>query len=267
VAYAAAFLTLLLARWPARFGVPLLLAHLLLAAVALLAPRARDTAGLGAFLGEFYPVLVLLPLYTAVGLVNTGAGVSHDAVVQRWERTLFGFEPSLSWVRAQPWPWLSRLLHLGYLSFYPIVVGVPLGLWLARRRDGARVTLRLVMITFYVCYVLFLLFPVAGPRTAFPLADNEATRTEVAAFTRRLLGAGSAWGTAFPSSHVAVALVASVSAGRAWAGHGAPLLAATGLLALGTVYGQFHYALDVLAGAALGAAMLAAHRSVLRCSR
>jgi membrane-associated phospholipid phosphatase len=98
---------------------------------------------------------------------------------------------------------------------------------------------------------------VAGPRYLWPLADNVATVTPVARFTHALVAGGSAWGTAFPSSHVAVALVVSVSAWREWRGLGRLLVAATVLLALGTIYGQFHYAVDALAGAALGTLVLA----------
>ena len=69
--------------------------------------------------------------------------------------------------------------------------------------------------------------------------------------THRLLAEGSAWGTAFPSSHVAVALVAAWCAWCFVRPLGFVLLPAAVLLALGTVYGQFHYAVDAVAGAAL----------------
>jgi membrane-bound metal-dependent hydrolase YbcI (DUF457 family) len=77
-----------------------------------------------------------------------------------------------------------------------------------------------------------------------------------AVLTQRLLERAAAWGTAFPSSHVAASLVASVSAWRGLKPLGAPLVVLAVLLTLGTVYGQFHYAVDALAGAALAAAVL-----------
>ena len=118
------------------------------------------------------------------------------------------------------------------------------------------------MLSFYVCYTIFLLFPVAGPRYLFPPAQNPATATPIALFTRELLEAASSRGTAFPSSHVAAALVASLSALREWRPLGATLLPLAMLLALGTVYGQFHYAVDALAGAAVAAVvMLGARRA------
>jgi membrane-associated phospholipid phosphatase len=261
LAYAAVAGTVLALRWAA---VPerglIALAHGLIVLVVLLAPRARRSGGLARVLGELYPLLIVFSLYSTVGLLNRAGGLSHDARVQGWEQALFGGQPSMEWIRAQPWPWLSFMMHAAYLCYYPILLGAPIGLWLAGRAESARRALLLEMATFYACYVAFLLFPVAGPRYTLPLAHNEATRTAIARLTQQLLNAGSAWGTAFPSSHVAVALVASGCVLRVSRGAGVPMLAAATLLTLGTVYGQFHYGVDALAGAAVAAVVLALDR-------
>lgn len=235
----------------------LLACHAALAAAAVLAPRARARGGALRFLGELYPLFLIVLLYTEIGHVNTAVGVSHDTTVQHWEQSLFRGQPARGWIRAWNWPWLSTLLHAGYLSYYFILVGSPLWPWLrGRRAAGARVAL-LMTATFYLCYAVFLLFPVAGPRYTFPQADNAATHTLLARLTQSLLNQGAAWGTAFPSSHVAVSIVASVAACRAWPSSGVFLLPAALLLTLGTVYGQFHYAIDALAGVAVAAVVLA----------
>jgi membrane-associated phospholipid phosphatase len=255
-----AFATLFLLRmWDARppDAVGILIAYALLAAAALAAPTLRRRGGAPGFLAEFYPLMAAVALYTAIGMINRAAGLSHDGLVQEWEQKLFGGQPSAVWIRAAPWPWLSWILHAGYLSYYFILAGAPLGLWLSGRRDGAcRVTLAM-MAAFYVCYAVFLLFPVAGPRYLFDAPENAATGTAIARFTQRLLDGGAAWGTAFPSSHVAVSLVAAGVTLREWPPLGAVLLVAASLLALGTVYGQLHYAVDAVAGAALAAAVVA----------
>jgi membrane-associated phospholipid phosphatase len=149
-------------------------------------------------------------------------------------------------------------MHGAYLSYYGILAAAPLGPWLAGRRAAARTTLLLTMAAFYVCYAIFLAFPVAGPRYFFSPAANGATATPLAVLTHRLLEAGSAWGTAFPSSHVAAALVASACALRALRPLGGVLLPLAVLLSLATVYCQLHYAVDALAGAAVAAAVLLA---------
>lgn len=241
--------------WPAGGLLPLALLLTALVA-AVLAPRARRAGPLGVLLAEFYPLLLTVALYTEVGLVNAARGVSHDALVQRWEEALFGCQISTAWIRSFPSPAWSTLMHCAYLSYYAILAGAPLGLWLTGRRAAAREALLAMMITFYVCYTAFLAFPVAGPRYAFPVAANAATAVPAARLTQRLLEGGSAWGTAFPSSHVAVALVAALCAWRAWRGLGRLLLPLALLLTLGTVYGQLHYGVDALAGLALAALVL-----------
>ena len=257
------------ARWPAAEPAPVLILalHAALAALALVAPSARARGGAAAFAGEFYPLYALVALYAAIGAVNTAAGVAHDAVVQRWEQALFGGQPARAWIRAWPWPWLSALLHAAYLSYYAILAAAPLGLWLSGRRGAARRTTLVIMVTFYACYLAFLLFPVAGPRYVFPLARNEATVVAPAALTQALLDRGAAWGTAFPSSHVAAALAASVSAAQGWRALGLVLVPAALLLTAGTVYGQLHYAVDALAGAAIAALVLLLHPARTKMER
>jgi len=241
--------------WPAVALLPVGL--LLAAAVAgIAAPRARSAGPLGRFLAEFYPLLLTIGLYTQVGLVNAARGVSHDSVVEGWEQAIFSGQPALAWIRAFPSPAWSALMHAAYLSYYAILVSAPLGLWLTGRRAAARATLLLTVLAFYACYTSFLFFPVAGPRYLFPPAQNAATAIPIAAWTQRLLEAGSAWGTAFPSSHVAAALVAATCAWRWLRPLGAVLLPVTLLMSLATVYGQFHYAVDAVAGAALAASVL-----------
>jgi len=261
LAYAAVALAFALAHGPRQgrdaavaLGFPLLAALV----AGVVAPSLRAGGAAARFLGEFYPLLLLFGLYRHVGMVNAAAGISHDAAVQAWDQALFGGQPSYDWIRAFPEPWWSTLMHAAYLSYYPILVAAPLGLWLAGRRASARATVLLTMVTFYVCYTAFLLFPVAGPRYVLPPADNAATAVAAAALTHRLLEGGSAWGTAFPSSHVAAALVAAGCALRGLRPLGLVLLPAALLLALATVYAQLHYAADALAGALLALAVLIA---------
>ena len=240
-------------------------AHVLVAGLAWLAPRARRVGGWGPFLADFYPLLIDWAFYAEVGMLNQARGVSYDAAVQAWERALFGGQPSQLLMTAWPSPVVSTVLHLAYVAKYPMLF-TPVLLWGSGRREAAREVLFLTLFTFYVCYVIFLLFPVAGPRYLFSVPQTAAAHTASASFTRGLLEAGSAWGTAFPSSHVAVTLVVAGATWRFSRRLGVPLLAIAALLALGTVYGGFHYAVDALAGAVLGALILAARPWILRHS-
>src|SRR5262250_356979 len=238
--------------------VPTLLAiHLLLAALVLLMPRAQRTGPVGRFLGDWYALLIVTALYTEVGLVNLADGRAYDRIVLGWEQALFGFQPARDWIGAYPSTWLSWALYLGYLAYYPIIAAGPLALWATGQREAMRRAMTAIMATFYVCYTIFLLFPVVGPRHIFPAADNVATRTLIAQLTAQFIEHVAAWGAAFPSSHVEVSVAATLAALLEWRVLGASLVVPTTLLALGSVYGQFHYAVDVLAGLGVGLAIAA----------
>lgn len=241
---------------PAGWGW-LFVAHGLLTVLVLVAPRAREAGPVGRFVGDWYPMLLLGALYGEIGVLTLANGVSYDAAIQRLETLVFGSQVSYRWIRETPDPALSWVLHLSYLSYYPVLYASPLVLSLGRRRDAARHTILAVMVAFYVCYVVSLFFPVAGPRYAFPLPDNAASAVWPARAAQWLLDHGDSWGVAFPSSHVAASVVATGMALRHARRLGLVLLPFTTGLVLAVVYGQFHYAVDALAGLALAAGTLA----------
>jgi membrane-associated phospholipid phosphatase len=234
----------------------LLAVHTLLVALVILAPRARAAGPIGRFLGDWYPLLLLAGLYGEVHVLTVDAGFRNEGSIQQLEAWMFGSQVSYRWIREQPHRLLSWVLHTCYLAYYPILYGSPLGLWLAGRRDASRHTILAIMVTFYLCYAAFLFFPVAGPRYAFPTAHNAATEVWPARLAAWLLDHGDSWGAAFPSSHVAAAVVATGMALRHWRRFGLALLPFTTGLILATVYGQFHYAVDALAGLAVAALVL-----------
>ncbi len=206
----------------------LLTAHVLLVTLVLVAPLARQSGPLGRFLGDWYPMLLLGALYAEVGVLNVDLGYQHDQVIQRLELWVFGSQLSYRWIREMPNPLLSWFLHGCYLAYYAILYASPLGLWFSGRRDAARRTI-----------------------------DNAATAVWPARATQWLLDLGDSWGAAFPSSHVAAAVVAALCALRYWRPLGLLLTPFTVGLVLSVVYGQFHYAVDAVAGLIVACAVLA----------
>jgi len=153
------------------------------------------------------------------------------------------------------------LLHAGYLSFYAIIY-LPVVVLFARgdREKFGRAIAGLTAI-FAATYVVFVLFPVQGPRYLWP-ASTAIPDGVFRALTLRVLEGGSSRGTAFPSAHVAVAAMQSLFALQWHRPFGVLLSVLTALLTLGAVYGGYHYAVDVLAGAVVGlAAGLALRRA------
>lgn len=239
--------------WPS-----LAIAHALLGVCAWMASRARRAGAVGQFLGTFYALLLLPALYSAIGVINLHEARTYDHLVLRFEDMVFGSQVSYRWIREFPNPVFSWLMHFCYLAYAGILYSAPLALWLSGRRDQARLAIHALLVTFFICYVTFVLFPVVGPRYLFELAHNAATDVGPARLTQWVLNQGDAWGTAFPSSHVAGALVATGMAYRGWRRLGLVLAPFSAGLVLAVVYGQFHYAVDALLGVVLAGVILAA---------
>lgn len=233
-----------------RIGTLLGVAHA--AGVALVVAVARlpvPRRALPAFFRVAYPVALTPLLYVELASLNQLLFTGYfDATVQGWEAAVFGVQLS---VKASDWfpsLTLSEILHFGYVSYYLVV---PTALILAWRAGGTAGLQRAAFSTafaFFVCYLCFAVFPVAGPRYDFPPIEGPPSRGVIFGLVHQILEGGSSKGTAFPSSHVA----ATVSA---WLGSGLVNRRALWILApfavsltLGTVYGRFHYGVDATAG-------------------
>ncbi len=207
------------------------------------------------FLRVSYPVFLTPLLYTELASLNQLHVQGYlDPLVQGWEEALFGAQLSVVWARHHPWRWLSELMHLGYFSYYLLI---PISSILVYRRGGQRELHRFSVITalgFFLCYLTFVVFPVTGPRYLYDQLQGTPAQALLFDAVHAIAEGGSSKGTAFPSSHVAATVAAWLACrrvARRWFWISAPFVA---LLTLGTVYGRFHYAVDALAGLAVGVA-------------
>jgi membrane-associated phospholipid phosphatase len=273
----------IVAIWPGA----LLCVYLMMGVVLLLLGRARVSGAalavhvavlvaiaaatwlpvVPSWLRRWAPLMSLLFLYTELPLLITAAGhqTFFDPTVIRWESSLFGGQPALQWAASWNSAPLSELLHAGYISYYAIIFAVPVFLTVQRRHREFSEAVFVLLLTFTVCFVAFVMFPVAGPRYLWtPSADIAAG--PIRRFTLWVLESRSSRGTAFPSSHVAVATTQSILAIAYLGRRGITIGVLTVLLALGAVYGGFHYAVDVIAGAIAGAGVAATGLAFVRLS-
>lgn len=209
-------------------------------------------------IGDWVLALYPLPLfglfYSEVGVVIewVHGGLMHDAAIQGLEAAVFGGQPARELYLDFPSRILGDYLHLGYTSYYllpPTLVGV---LWFRRPREEYDLAIATVALSFYVCFAIFVLYPVAGPYHSFPHNPVDAVGTYVPPLTRWILDRGSSVGAAFPSSHVAVATAIWIMAMRYHKALAVVLAFLVPALAVGSVYGGYHYAVDATAGALLG---------------
>lgn len=214
-------------------------------AAALPLPSHR----LALFFRLFYPVALTPLLYMELAPLNQVHVAGYfDAVVMQWEEALFGSQLAMSFSEWYSSLWFSEMLHLGYFSYYFIVPGAAATAFLLKGPRALERASFTIALAFFICYLCFSVFPVAGPRYDFPQISGAAADGRMFALVHAILESGSSKGTAFPSSHVAATLSAWFATGREskrvfWIM--APFAVS---LTLGTVFGRFHYGIDATVG-------------------
>jgi membrane-associated phospholipid phosphatase len=202
---------------------------------------------------DLYPLALLAILYAEYGWLTRLTGVApHDALIAGLEERLFGSQPSRELRMWFPYPWLSQYVHGAYFLYYAVIGIVPITLYVQRRWAAFHESMTTILLSFLSCGLFFITFPVAGPYHHFGVPDLGNLGGGMAAIAHGVVERGSSVGTAFPSSHTAIAFAVWLVALRltpriAWL-----LVLVVPALAVGTIFGGFHYALDTLAGAAWG---------------
>lgn len=246
----------LLARPP---GAGTALALLALAAATFLLARAAPASRAGAAVRDLVlPVAVVLATFMLLEPVIVGLNPRrYDALFSALDARLF---PSLvpAWRNAfDRAPAVTDGAYLAYVSYYALPIAAAA---IARRRGPAALehAAFAILLAFYASFAGYLLFPTSGPR----LPPAEEARVvgggAISDVVRAFLHAGERTRLdAFPSGHTAVALVSAAVGARLAPRHGPALLAWAVAVVFSTVYVHVHYVVDVAAGAALAAAVVA----------
>jgi membrane-associated phospholipid phosphatase len=231
---------------------------------------ARARPRTAAFVGDWYPLVLVPLLYTELATLNSIVYAGHyfDPLILHWEAVIFGGQPSQEWAVALPSLVVSELLHGAYLSYYLIIYVPAALLYASRQHEEFRESVFALMLVFFAHYLFFIYFPVQGPRYLFDPPVAEAAQGWMHDLAHRLLQAGSSQGAAFPSSHVGIGVAQTVIVAR-FLPRLTPIVALLAIgLALGAIYGGFHYAIDAVAGLVLGlAVVLVAPRLYHRMNR
>jgi hypothetical protein len=177
-----------------------------------------------------------------------------DAWLVRAEQALWGGQPSLAFARDVPWPWLSELFCFSYYAYYYFVPAMLFTALLTRGYVAAERVVFVTALCFCFCYALFWLFPVVGPHYWFAphtgpqLYQGYLFNHLLFLFTSR----GEVSAGAFPSSHIAVALLLTIQSRRVAPSLFPFMVTVTALLCPAVVYLRAHYLLDVPVGILIG---------------
>jgi membrane-associated phospholipid phosphatase len=172
-----------------------------------------------------------------------------DGFFMEADELLFGCQPSLAFCRIMPWQWFNELMNFAYLSFYFIIGLTVLASYRTEKTKAAK-TIFVILFSFLIYYLLFIIFPVMGPQFYFPSPDNCTPDTwPFRAIMQFLQDLGEKPTGAFPSSHVGITVVCLLLLYTQkirklfWT-----LLPLAVLLIASTVYIKAHYLIDVVAG-------------------
>ena len=202
-----------------------------------------------AVIRQVLPLALVIYWYPETYYIDSFFFPNLDGFFMEADELLFGGQPSLAFCRAMPWPWFNELMNFSYLSFYFIIILTVVASYKIKKTKGAE-TAFVLLLSFLLYYVLFIIFPVMGPQFYFPDPDNCTPDTWPFRTAMRCL---QDWGErptgAFPSSHVGVTVICLVLLYAQkirklfWS-----ILPLVVLLIVSTVYIKAHYLIDVMAG-------------------
>lgn len=189
-----------------------------------------------AFLGFFY---------------NETASFNHlflsnlDEFVSEIEFSIFNIQPSVEFSRVFHWKWFSEIMNFGYFSYYLIITGVPI-LFYYQKHEYFQKVLFILLSTFYMYYLVFIMIPVVGPQFYFNESMAEFIPQgifgEIISYIQET---GEVPTGAFPSSHVGISILLGYFIFKDFRKYAFSFSLITVLLILSTVYIKAHYVLDV----------------------
>ena len=195
--------------------------------------------------------------------------LSLDWLFAGIEKAVFGFQPALAFSRAfSHLPWVNELFFIGYFSYYLILTT---GFWimfLHGQDEAARRAVFITITAFALLYVWYVFFPVQGPKYFFESLNTswygEFEGYVFVPLMRAIFNRMTLAGAAFPSSHVAIGLIAVLLLRPHLPRLFRLYLAIFVLLCVSTVYIYAHYVVDVVAGLAVAPVLLWAAKRLYR---
>ncbi len=229
--------------------VPLVAVLLALATASFLPPFYVST------LRDFLTVALFLVPYWQTGQFFQGPN-------QRIEERLLAFDrwlmPRTAGTSGTSRTGLGLVLEVAYLFCYPLVPLGLLALYAAGQRSHVASFWLVTLIATYLCYAITPFVPAYPPRDLASSQPAPAQAGKARVFNRWILKHGSIHAISFPSAHVASTFAVSLVLLRFAPLFGLVFLFVSVWISLGAVVGRYHYALDVLLGAATALAVFLA---------
>ena len=208
----------------------------------------------GEFLHDWYPLGMFIVCFEEVSrlsfLVRDGW---QDRYILEIESRIFTVPPTVWLGRHGSW-WLTEILEIGYFSYFVLLMIVGGVLYARTDKRPFRQAMDATVFAYLVCYLVFIFFPTEGP--AHTLASQHDLPLPGGGpfhwMVQLIQSNAGVHGNAFPSAHVAGAVVARFLAWKYVPRLGLCLTLLVVLLCIGAVYDRYHYVSDVIAGIVVG---------------
>jgi membrane-associated phospholipid phosphatase len=200
------------------------------------------------FLRYVFPLTLIAYWYPETYYMNEIICSSMDKYFVAADQALFGCQPSMEFSKRYPQIWVNELMNFGYMSYYLFIAAtVLIALW--KSKECMEYTVCILLGSFFIYFLTFIILPVVGPQFYFLSPDNEIPCGGFFRSTMlRLLDLGEKPTGAFPSSHVGICLICMILIFKNSRKIFYALIPLAIILICSTVYLKAHYLVDVIGG-------------------
>jgi membrane-associated phospholipid phosphatase len=225
---------------------------------------ARKRSRVWQFLHDWFPMGMFIVCFEEVSRLSFVLRDSwQDQYLLALEGRFFAVPPTVWLAKHSAW-WITEIVEVGYFSYFVLLMIVGGVFYAARERLRFREVMDTTTLAYVICYAIFILFPTEGP--AHTLAEMQQPPIPGGGpfhwAVRLIQSNAGVHGNAFPSAHVAGAVVALYFAWKYRQVLGAALTPLVALLCVGAVYDRYHYVSDVVGGLVVGLAAVSCLRIV-----
>jgi len=224
-----------------------------IALITLITVIMREKHGRNTFnywLHSWLPVILLSLFYVQSTVFdNLIFRKTFDPLLQNWEKSLFG---NMDYFNNIPGNHLliDELFHFFYFSYY-LILFVPGLILYSKRPQTFHKMVYVLTLMMLAHFAFFIIFPGDGP-----LANHDKIFTDGILFIPLMKSiysvGGEQGGGAFPSTHVAAAVLISMYTISEFRQRALFILIFTVGIIIATVYCSYHYLIDALAGIVTG---------------
>lgn len=224
--------------------------HLIALFCFIIIYRLKSHSEIFLVIASWMPLLLIFYFYQSAGVLSRSLhSKTFDNCIIDFEKKIFGKYYPCLWLSDQlDFYWLSEYLHFCYFSYFLLLYGIPFYFYIHQQYYLFYQFEYAQLLVLLPSFLMHSLVPVLSPRTIYEKIPDALRRGPLYRLVHHAVTMGSAEGTAFPSTHVGTGtLVILVSLYFHTPFFLMVIPIALGLV-LATIYGRFHYVVDLIAG-------------------